>query len=132
MEGVHGREGLRVSRRPSRELVPEPIWYLKGVSYGVYRQSEWWRIRRAAFLDSHPFPLTCDNCGIDTLDYIEDEHRPPRFDVHHLSYDHLGDERDEDLQLLCHPCHNMIDKPESAAAMYWRAHLNAQALLRDG
>lgn len=42
-----------------------------------------------------------------------------RFHVHHVSYKRLGYERDDDLILLCPPCHNLIHYPDSAAAHHW-------------
>jgi hypothetical protein len=32
----------------------------------------------------------------------------PRFHAHHVTYKHLGAERDEDLRLLCEMCHNAL------------------------
>lgn len=41
----------------------------------------------------------CDRCG---------KHYP-FLEVHHLTYARLGQERDDDLEVLCHDCHIVAD-----------------------
>ncbi len=141
--------------KTSRELDPEPIWYLKGLPYYRYLQTNHWRIRRDRYIETRRtrisgvlLPLSCDNCHLSAIDEITvettkhvdpvtgqecsprkkgaqqitsrgTERRPPWFDVHHLTYEHLGDEPDEDLILVCAPCHNAIHYPDSAAGQWW-------------
>ena len=42
---------------------------------------------------------------IDTLDQFEVCGVKHRLQVHHLTYERLGNERDEDLKVLCWACH---------------------------
>lgn len=61
--------------------------------YDEYLDSDWWqhvRRRRLALAD-----YQCEECG----DNDQVLH------VHHLNYDRLGCERDEDLAVLCEKCH---------------------------
>ncbi|HSS10017.1 MAG TPA: HNH endonuclease signature motif containing protein [Acidimicrobiales bacterium] len=60
--------------------------------YARYLRSPEWRQRRAATLASHPRCALC----------------PSRrnLEVHHVYYDHLGHEPDEDLVVLCARCHS--------------------------
>lgn len=55
-------------------------------------------------------------------------------EVHHLTYERLGHERDNDLQALCKPCHTIADQ-ERAVRTYWRvedARLDGWATKRWG
>lgn len=137
----------------TRQNDPEPLWYLRGLSYGVYRQTTHWVRRRRAFIDSLSAPgrLWCERCGLDQIGWvrvhkvwyldldgkpctaksklyprkyeaIEWEPRLARFDVHHLTYERLGEELDGDLELLCHACHNLEHRENTVAARFWNAH----------
>ena len=62
------------------------------LGYSRYIQSpEWAAVRKAKFQQAG---TRCQECGGDE-----------RLEVHHLTYDRLGHERLEDLQVLCHWCH---------------------------
>lgn len=130
-------------------LDPEPLWYLKALPYGIYRTSHHWRLRRDAYIESRRSQgeLACEHCGLVHIDeaavqytfYVDAfgrecsgrkkdaqqvtteryEFRAPAFHVHHLSYDNIGEETDEDLMLVCAPCHNAIHAPDSHAARWW-------------
>jgi len=105
--------------------VIEPIWYLRSLPYSVYLQSAWWKKRRAQFRASHKTDR-CDLCGMETLlarHPFDTELIPIRFEVHHVSYTHLGAEPDEDLRLLCAPCHNLVHFPDSHAAKVWLSQI---------
>lgn len=49
-----------------------------------------WQARRRMFLAAHP---ACADCGVTATQ------------VHHRSYERVGDERDDDLEGLCGGCH---------------------------
>lgn len=98
---------------PPVETPSEAVWYLRSVSFVEYRQSVRWRRRREAFRASTP-----DVCGLCGLADAESDFTV-RFHVHHLTYEHLGYELDEDLILLCAPCHNLVHYPESSGAQHW-------------
>lgn len=64
------------------------------VEYREYIQSDRWDKKRRKRLKKDNY--TCVDCG--------ERDRP--LDVHHLSYDRLGNERMDDLVSLCRKCHN--------------------------
>lgn len=139
----------------TKELTPEPLWYLKGLPYGDYLQTDHWKSTRNNFLSMYEGALACDRCGLDVLDQVSYarkyhyrpegntmvecrsdaqgametydtwyEDRTPRFNVHHKTYERLGEERMEDLELLCSPCHNVEHYPDSHAAQWWKTYLD--------
>jgi 5-methylcytosine-specific restriction endonuclease McrA len=69
-------------------------------------KSEAWGIRRAQVIERDD--KKCQACG-----KISDLH------VHHLSYERLGEELDEDLVTLCKRCHFLIhhDHPHSGLSL---------------
>lgn len=107
--------------RKKPDLGPsEPVWYLRGLPYSGYRQTRHWRRRSSAFREE--VAHECGLCGLS--EWTAGSHEGAiadwvRFHVHHVSYKRLGYERDEDLILLCPPCHNLIHYPNSAAAQHW-------------
>lgn len=66
------------------------------VSYAEYLTTTGWRIRAWRAKDRAGW--RCERCGHDD--------RP--LDTHHLSYARVGDELQEDLIVLCEPCHAEI------------------------
>lgn len=60
--------------------------------YGEYLQTDHWRYVRDRALDRAGHH--CQLCGSES-----------GLQVHHNSYENRGDERDEDLLVLCGPCH---------------------------
>jgi hypothetical protein len=66
----------------------------KALPYELYLQSDWWRARRLVALDRAGH--RCQLCDKTTATQV---------DVHHRSYERLGAEREEDLIVLCRPCH---------------------------
>jgi 5-methylcytosine-specific restriction endonuclease McrA len=71
-------------------------------AYEVYLRSHAWRAKRHAVLeraDNH-----CERCdgggGLFAAALLE---------VHHWTYDHLGDERLDELEALCRDCHREAD-----------------------
>jgi hypothetical protein len=65
-----------------------------------YLRTSWWLHRREVALKKAG--RKCAQCGAST-----------RLQVHHLSYDRLGAERDSDLEVLCDPCHEKHHFDES-------------------
>lgn len=63
--------------------------------YDNYIKSFKWRQKRLEFISQHPTGRCF--CG-----EYKDLH------VHHATYDRLGNERLDDLRLVCHSCHDMI------------------------
>lgn len=78
-------------------------------NYGQYLASREWALRKQAV--ARRSGGTCERCL-----------RNPANQVHHLTYEHLGNEPLEDLQHVCRPCHEYesgltnIDPREPALA----------------
>lgn len=62
--------------------------------YDVYITSPEWKVRARQIRKRDGY--TCQDCGATDVP----------LDVHHLTYEHLGHERDEDLITLCRECHD--------------------------
>lgn len=62
------------------------------IEYEEYLLSQQWQDKRAVKLRAHP---ACQLCSF-----------PYELNVCHLTYERLGDERDEDLVVLCRSCHS--------------------------
>ena len=71
------------------------------MDYQKYLQTEHWQARRKLALDEAGHK--CQVCGC----------KDRRLDVHHNSYDYLGDEPREDLIVLCDVCHERHHKAPS-------------------
>jgi hypothetical protein len=78
--------------------------------YVAYLRSQEWRVRRARAL--YLAGYKCERCGMQ-------RGRGGWLEVHHLTYERLGHERDEDLEVLCQPCHRAADR-ERRANRGWR------------
>jgi 5-methylcytosine-specific restriction endonuclease McrA len=65
------------------------------MNYKEYLQSEDWAGKRREKL--HQANYKCEVCGRDDL----------RLDVHHRTYERLGNEWMSDLQVLCRYCHKV-------------------------
>ena len=66
--------------------------------YLTYLDSAEWRARRCEIIEARG--AECESCGAD------DE----MLELHHLTYERLGNELDEDLVLLCERCHRRADR----------------------
>lgn len=79
---------------------------MKKEDYQAYLQSEAWRIRRKWKLERAGF--RCQVCNSDG-----------ELHVHHRTYERIGDEREDDLTVLCADCHAIFHKkvppPEAAS-----------------
>lgn len=87
------------------------------MEYRKYLQSGAWRKRRKAILKRANG--LCEKCG----------KQPPR-DVHHRSYLHLGDERDDELMAVCQSCHR--DLEIAAGGYYGRPKRKRRAGGKEG
>lgn len=84
--------------------------------YQTYIASPQWRRRAEAALVRAGY--CCEHCGL--------SHYSRKLEVHHLTYERLGHERPEDLEVLCHECHQAADaeREEQAAAEAHERHVN--------
>lgn len=88
---------------PVAEVLPDIVAYLdvnarqaelRSLNYREeYLRSPHWRLTRKAALGRARYQ--CSSCGATR-----------RLQVHHLTYQRLGRERDEDLRVLCEDCHH--------------------------
>jgi len=91
------------------------------LNYLYYLESpEWWTIRRAAMRRAQ-FRCERQKPG-------EPRHEGP-LEVHHLHYDTLGNERPEDVVVLCDPCHRNEHIPRNKRKRILEAY--GQARLFD-
>lgn len=74
-------------------------------SYEEYIKSDEWKIKRAFALKRAG--NRCEKCG-----------GKYRIEVHHNTYDRLFNERQEDLDVLCHKCHPEADSKRSEIARF--------------
>jgi hypothetical protein len=81
---------------------PEEIARLRELPYRLYLDSMWWQRRRYAKLQT--VGSKCRRCAAVTT----------IVNVHHITYERLGAERDSDLEVLCHDCHEKHHAEESA------------------
>jgi len=65
--------------------------------YKAYLESDWWKKTRAEYIKS--VGGKCECCG-----------KPYDLQVHHLTYEHLGYERNYELKCLCRSCHQWIEE----------------------
>ena len=77
-------------------LTPDEIQILKHISPDAYRQTKHWKNIRAKLVKLSK--RVCHGCW----------KRIPNnkiVNVHHLTYEHRGEERYEEVEVLCFPCH---------------------------
>jgi phage terminase large subunit GpA-like protein len=91
---------------------------MRSIFYETYINSEAWRLRREAVFRRAQYQ--CQRCG-------EEFWGGHSLQVHHLTYDRLGHELDEDLLVVCIPCHEKEDQEHA-----WRTQQNQWAARLDG
>lgn len=77
--------------RDIRSVIPLPV------DYADYINSQEWKDRKAAYFNDHPDKKRCLVCR-----------RKEDLNVHHLFYERLGHEKDNDLECLCEKCHDRL------------------------
>ena len=92
--------------------------------YKEYLNSFAWKIQRVKALERANW--RCEKCGKSRYQIT--------LQVHHLTYDNLGHEKAEDLQVLCKSCHEAADGQRHAAndAKLRGARLDGWATKRYG
>jgi len=82
-----------VDYREASDIIGEYLGIEKcNVCYKEYLLSDWWRSRKAQAIRDAGYK--CEQCG-----------SMNRLEVHHLNYQNLGNEGDDDLVVLCRKCH---------------------------
>jgi hypothetical protein len=74
---------------------------------GRYMASREWRLKRQQVIDRAGG--VCERCLLASIE-----------NVHHLTYERLGDERLDDLQGLCRPCHEFVSAESHEDPAEWR------------
>jgi HNH endonuclease len=69
--------------------------------YARYLETDHWARRREEALEAAGY--CCERCGF--YGQRDAQGRRHGLDVHHLSYERLGDEEQADLETLCRTCH---------------------------
>ncbi len=77
-----------------RPTVPDRPYELRAMPYEEYLRTPYWKRRREEKLQAVGHRCQLCNRGSGTLD------------VHHRTYERLGEERDVDLTVLCRACHD--------------------------
>lgn len=80
-----------------------PVEVLRELSYAQYLRSRWWKSRREVAL--RMAGEQCQRCGAGK-----------ELVVHHLSYERLGAELPQDLEVLCWSCHEVTHEIAAEAA----------------
>jgi 5-methylcytosine-specific restriction endonuclease McrA len=77
------------------------------INYADYIKSPGWASkRRGKLFDAN---YKCEKCGSETQ----------TLEVHHLTYERLGDERMSDLIVLCSYCHKVAHNGEPVLSPDW-------------
>ena len=103
--------------------------------YLAYLASDHWqRFRRLALSAAGHRCARCDDDGRTTIDVF--------LEVHHLTYERLGRERLEDVEVLCTNCHmvehglseefTIVDGPEHISRILGRVLWRAERTARRG
>lgn len=98
---------VRAAREPNNRQLPTDH-----TTYEAYLKSDHWANRRVSYRVSHPY--RCVGCG-------RIARGKQHLNLHHRSYDHLGDEPDDDLVYLCSPCHRKTHRLAKKIGL-WNAH----------
>ena len=83
-------------------------------NYDEYLKSAEWKARRETALAKAKY--TCDQCGARASQ------------VHHTSYDNLGNEKDSDLTVLCGKCHMKHHRIEIPPLCDWALQLDPPSM----
>ncbi len=93
--------------------------------YVRHLHSEMWqKMRRAKLKETGGH---CERCGCSEL-------TGERLEIHHLTYERLGNERREDLKVVCQACHVVEDgkRAEHTERRNWDARVAGDAARRWG
>jgi 5-methylcytosine-specific restriction endonuclease McrA len=104
-------------KKPTRILTP--LEKLLAVKAAYMRTAKWKRIRKAKLDQTRG---QCEKCGSWT----------GRKDVHHKTYDRLGNERLEDLIVLCTRCHEIEDERRAIEAKQRAGNALETAIFYNG
>jgi len=92
----------------------------------VYENAHWKKFRKGLLENKE---CSCYLCGKKKWKWLvrkQDWKSIGRFEVHHLNYDHIGSETEDDVRVLCHSCHDILHqilkrKPDSPFIVHLQA-----------
>ncbi len=96
--------------------------------YEMYIASDEWKRRRRRAIELAGY--CCERCGATAWD--------KKLEVHHLTYERMGHEKDSDLMALCPECHAVADRERERNARYksqqalWLKRLDGWATKKYG
>lgn len=99
-------ETANAQRQAEAKAAQEAVsaeWWAK---YNAYLRTEKWRSKADAVL--RRANRMCEACGVSTATQ-----------VHHTTYDHVGDEPLWELRAVCRPCHERITKRDREGRGRW-------------
>lgn len=82
----------KTSKKIPKEMIEEPLWYLRQLTYRQYLLTQHWkdiRLKKLASVD-----YKCEECK-----------NGQELQVHHRTYINICREKLKDLQVLCSTCH---------------------------
>ncbi len=93
---------------PRMDLVPfSTPEQLRAMPYEMFLSSPYWQyVRKIVFFNKfHGRDPHCTTCGA----------KGEVLDIHHLTYEHHGDEHNhlEDLMVVCRPCHESLEEQKA-------------------
>lgn len=114
-------EKKRLKRREKRQRAKErkKNWplsdgNLRFLPYKDYLKTCWWKFRREQKIKS--VGGACERCA-----------KRRSLQVHHKTYERLGMERDDDLEVVCKGCHQHIHQDDIEARMHLRSIMSETA-----
>ena len=90
-------QNLTNTALPSKKILKNQLWSIGFDSYDNFLASDWWKMKREAIFEAKG--KKCEICGSKF-----------RVEIHHKTYQHLGNERLDDVLVVCHSCHSKIHK----------------------
>lgn len=92
----------QILKLKERDEIKHTIDELKHMPYSEYLQTKHWKDTRKRAL--HKAQYKCQLCS-----------STKNLEVHHNTYENRGNEKDEDLIVLCHDCHNNYHNPNNSS-----------------
>ena len=74
----------------------------------IYENAHWKKFRKGLLEDKDCSCYLCKKRKWKWLVRKKEWKSVGRFEVHHLNYDHIGYETEDDCRVLCHSCHQLI------------------------
>src|SRR5579872_4383203 len=90
------KSGTMAKRRRRKTKFQLRLKTLGFRSYGAYLRSEHWQEFKGKYFKRHKKVCFC--CGV------------PARHLHHITYEHLGKERQKDVKPLCRKCHKAVHR----------------------